>query len=61
MEAGRKRTNEIKERQKIGSINRPLRPGMVIHISNLSTWETEARGSPIQGQHGQHGKTLLNK
>jgi hypothetical protein len=32
--------------------------GVMVHACNPSTWEAEARGLWIQGQHGLHSKTL---
>jgi hypothetical protein len=31
---------------------------VVVHTCNPSTWEAEAGGLTVQGQHGQHRKTL---
>jgi hypothetical protein len=32
----------------------------VVQACNPSTWESEARGSQVQGQHGVHGEFKAN-
>jgi hypothetical protein len=39
----------------------PLKAGMVIHTSNVSTWEAKAGGSKVQACPGLHSKTLSLK
>jgi hypothetical protein len=37
------------------------RPGVVVHVCNPSTWETDAGGSKVQSQAILHRKTLSQK
>jgi hypothetical protein len=40
---------------------RPMELGMVVHICNPSTQETEAGGVKVQGQSGLHSETFSKK
>jgi hypothetical protein len=38
-----------------------LRPGMVVHVCNSTTWELEAEGLGVQTQPELHSETLYGK
>jgi hypothetical protein len=39
-------------------IKAELQPGVVVHTYNSSIQQTEAGGSPVEGQPGLHSKTI---
>jgi hypothetical protein len=38
-----------------------IKPGMVTHAYNSSTWVAEAGGSPVRGYSGLHSKSLSQR